>query len=258
MNRRDWIPMLSRLGWSILVLGSVVVLISAIQKKEGSLVSRVLVKVNPLPAGEILISEDDVLLIVERTFGHKIEGLPFSSLSMHQLENAVEEVPFVRNADVFIDAKDQVHIELDQREPVIRIMDNNDLNYYLDEKGIRMPLSKHMAARVLIATGNLPPYLSDFQSLEGNALADIFRLGMLIREDPFLGTMIEQIHTDNDGKVTLVPKIGDQKIKLGFPEKLGDKLERLKIFYEKVIPQAGWQKYRSVSLEFAGQLVCKK
>ncbi len=258
MNRTNIIPNLQRIGWLTLVLGSMVIIISAIQQKEGNMVQEVMVKINPLPQGELLVNEGDILLIVERTFGHQIVGLPLASISVDRLEKALEEDPFVLNADVFIDAQDQVHIELDQRQPFIRIMDNNGLNYYMDRYGVKMPLSKHVAARVLVATGNLPPYITDFREQEGNTLASIFELGTRIREDPFLQTMIEQIHVDESGKVGLVPKIGDQKIKLGLPTDLEDKLQRLKVFYEEIVPYQGWQKYKTVSLEFAGQLVCKK
>lgn len=258
MKRKETFSVITRLGWTVLVLGSLVILFSAIQKKEGNLVGAVTVKINPLPEGELLVSEKDVLLIIERTFGHQITGLPLASLSIGELERAVEKDPFVLNADVFIDAQNQVHIELDQRQPIIRIMDNNGLNYYMDELGNQLPLSKHVAARVLVATGNISPYLEDFREVKDQNLADVFQLGLLIWNDPFFRDMIEQIYTDTKGRVNLVPKIGDQTIRLGKPKDLEEKLDRLRVFYDEIIPREGWQKYSSVSLEFAGQLVCKK
>ncbi|MEZ4980905.1 MAG: hypothetical protein R2769_04815 [Saprospiraceae bacterium] len=50
--------------------------------------------------------------------------------------------------------------------------------------------------------------------------------------------MVEQIHV-HDKEFVLIPKIGKQKILLGTIDELQDKIDRLKIFYEKVMPREG-------------------
>jgi hypothetical protein len=30
------------------------------------------------------------------------------------------------------------------------------------------------------------------------------------------------------------------------------------VFYEKAIPEVGWNKYRTIDLEYDGQIICRK
>jgi len=139
----------------------------------------------------------------------------------------------------------------------LRIIDDNGLDYYLDSEGMKLPLSKHFTARVLVATGNIPPHSPDFLQRKKHLLKDLFQLAKLILADEFLKSLLEQIYV-NQGEFVLIPKVGDQKILLGKFENVEDKLERLNIFYQKGIPYEGWQKYKTINLKFKNQVVCGK
>ena len=56
-----------------------------------------------------------------------------------------------------------------------------------------MPLSKHFSARVLVATGNIPPYVLDYKGNIEDMLHHLYDLSMIIREDELLQPMIEQV-----------------------------------------------------------------
>ena len=59
--------------------------------------------------------------------------------------------------------------------------------------------------------------------------------------------------------VQLIPKLGDQIIDFGYPdENIQDKFKRLSVFYQDGLPYEGWNKYKSISLAFDGQVVAKK
>jgi cell division protein FtsQ len=136
--------------------------------------------------------------------------------------------------------------------------DNNGGNYYIDKNGVKMPTSKNFAARVMVATGNLPPYSDDFLDKRRNVLKDIFRVNQLIQSDDFFKNFFQQIYVSSVGDILLVPLVGDQKIVLGSVAHLDSKFNRLKTFYQKGMPYVGWNKYRTINLKYNGQVVCKK
>ena len=37
-----------------------------------------------------------------------------------------------------------------------------------------------------------------------------------------------------------------------------EKLDKLLVFYRKVMPEAGWDRYRRIDLEYNGQIVCQR
>ncbi len=258
MDRKELIRTLRRLFWVVLVFGAAAIVISAVERKENSPAARLDIRVEPLPDGHNLITPEDIQLSIERSFGFSLVGAPLGKIDVKRLEKVLEEDPFIRESDVFVDAQNQIHIEVEQRRPLLRVIDNNGLNYYLDESGHKMPLSKHFTARVLVATGNIPPHVPDFLKRDRHRLQDLYHLAHRLRDDPFFAALIEQVHVNNRGELTLAPKVGDQKIRFGYYENVEDKLENLKIFYKEALPYEGWQKYAAISVQYRGQVVAQK
>ena len=224
----DWNKTIMRMTWVVLGFLAIMLIISAVEKKEMSAATEVLIDVVPLPDGNRLIQKEDIRLTIDRSFGFPMEGLPLSALNVERIERILQEDPFIRNADVYVDAENRINISATQREPVLRIIDNNGLNYYLDQNGFKMPLSKHFSTSVLVASGNIPPHVPDFLERKKHILKDLFQLSEIIRADEFLYALVEQIYISNRGEFSLIPKIGRQKILFGRYKDANDKFNRLK------------------------------
>lgn len=249
--------MTKRLMWIALAFLVTALVFSMVAKKKTAIVKAVVVNVEPLSAEDYLINEADILLTIERSFGFPLETMPLGSVDIGRLERVLKEEPFVLEANAFIDAENVIKISIVQRQPILRVIDNNGFNYYLDKSAFKMPLSKHFSARVLVASGNIPPYMADFQKRKRHILKGLFDLAKRIKADPFLQPMIEQVYVNNRNELMLVPKVGKQKILFGKYTSVDDKLKRLEIFYTEAIPFEGWQKYKTIDLNFKGQIVAK-
>lgn len=247
-----------RFAWVAFLLLVAAILFSAIGKKKNSFADGVEVEVIALESGDKLISERDVRQALLRTFGNTLEGTELALLEIERMERVLEEDPFVLDAEIYVDQKNVLHVTIIQREPLVRVLDNNGGNYYLDNNGVKMPASKNFAARVLVATGNVAPYTPEFQKKRKSTLKDLFYLTQTLLKDDFLASFIQQVHVNNANEFILVPLIGDQKIILGSTRKLDDKLNRLKIFYQQGMPYEGWRKYGTINLKYSGQVVCKR
>ncbi len=255
MNNSEVFRMVKRFAWLGFFFLIAVAIISAVETKKGKSAKDIFIEIKELPDGDSLINQEDVKITIERSFGYNLLGIPVGEIDVARVERVLENDPFVLNADVFLDAKSQLHIEIEQREPILRIIDKNGLNYYLDENGMKMPLSKHFTARVLVATGNIPPFDVQFLQKKKHTLKDIFELTKTILADDFLEPLVEQVYVNNSNEYELSPIIGDQKILLGNMDNLDDKIFYLKTFYKEAIPYKGWQKYKIINLKFKGQVV---
>jgi cell division protein FtsQ len=249
---------LRKLGWIALLLVSLGAVFSAVEQKGESLAKEVVIDIKPLRNGERFIQPDDIRLLIERSFGYKMEGRSLVSIDVERLERVLEEDPFILDADAYLAANNKLKIRIIQREPILRVIDNNGFNYYLDINGVKMPPSPHFTARVLVATGNLPPYEPGFLEQKRNTLADAFRLTEILLQDEFFRPMIEQIHLSNRGEMILIPMVGGQKIAFGKFENTAEKLRNLRAFYKEILPYEGWRKYSEVSVQYAGQVVCRR
>lgn len=247
-----------RFAWVAFLLVVAVILFSAIGRKKNSFADGVEVMVIPLASGDKLISERDVRQALLRSFGNTLEGTELALLEVERMERVLEDDPFILDAETYVDQKTVLHVTITQREPLVRILDNNGGNYYLDKAGVKMPASKNFAARVLVATGNVAPYTEGFLKKKKSTLKDLYNLTQTLLQDEFLASFIQQVHINNAGDFILVPLIGDQKIVLGSTRRLEDKLNRLKIFYQQGMPYEGWRKYETINLKYNGQVVCKR
>jgi cell division protein FtsQ len=256
-KRMSWIirRLLSALGVLVLLL----IVWGAVRYKRTSLVSEVRITVVEDENGNRFVEENDIRDILFATFGHYVEGQTLEKINVQEVEAALEEDLFIQEADVYVDALNHVNIKVTQRQPMLRVMDVEDETYYLDADGTRIPHSTKYTSRVLVATGDVGLFKEGYLELEENRLNQVYHLAKKILDNPFLKVQIEQIHLDHSGDAVLVPKLGNHKIYFGNPaDNVEDKLQRLQVFYEEGLPYVGWEKYKSISLAFDGQVVAKK
>jgi len=248
----------TRLAWLFFLFIVAMIWLIARDRKANTFAEGLEVKVKPLASGDKLISERDVRQALLSAFGSDLENSDLASLEVERMERVLEMDPFVKNADAYIDQNNHLHVNIEQREPLLRVLDIRGGNYYLDATGKKMPPSKNFAARVMVATGNVSPYTPEFLEKKKSNLKDLFQLTQTLLADVFLADFVQQIHVNNAGEFILVPLVGDQKIILGSTRKLDDKLQRLKIFYQQGMPYEGWRKYETINLKYSGQVVCKR
>ncbi len=245
--------------WIGLLLLTAIFVMSAVQRRNVSPSSDIKIQIAPLEgADSTLVTKKDVIELLDKSFETNILGSNLEQIDVGRIERVLEKNAFVKNADVFIDSRNVVNIEILQRKPIMRILDSDGRSYYLDAKGHYMPPSEHYTARVIVATGFIPPHVPDFLDRKKYGLKDVFELVHLIQAQPFYDKMIEQIHVTQNSDILLIPKLGDQQILFGRFINAGDKLKRLKIFYDEALPYEGWDKYKLIDIRFDNQIVCQK
>jgi cell division protein FtsQ len=258
MDQSTFNQSVKRLVYASAFFGVTLLVVNFVNRREAAAVEGIVAHIEPLPDGNFLFTKEDVPKLLESRFEQPLTAMSLAQVDVERLERVLEEVPFIKEADAYLDAKGQVHLNLVQREPLLRVMDNNGLDYYLDRSGERMPPSEHYAARVLVATGNLPPHTPDFRQRARSLLKDVFDLAEMIHQDEFLRALIEQIYVNNKGEMVLAPKVGSQIIQFGRIRDAAEKLQRLKVFYREGLPYSGWDQYRAFDLRYKGQVVAKK
>ncbi len=251
--------MLTRMLWAVGGLLMGMVIISAVSQKRESIIGDISVNVEMLPDSSRLITEKDVITTLTRSIGRNIQGMPVGTLDLERVEERIlEKDPFIADADVYMDARNVLNVDIRQREPLLRIIDANGKTYYIDKEGKHMPTSVNFTARVPVANGYIPPFTPEYLRKKRHTLKSLYYFAKKIREDEFMNALTEQIFVTQKREFIIVPKLGKQKIFFGRYENMDDKFKRLKIFYEEGIPYEGWQKYKTINLKFDGQVVCKK
>jgi cell division protein FtsQ len=245
--------------WAALVIALLVSLSFVEHEQEQMRCKSLEVKIEP-EADLFFITRDNIVKELTAGKGEStLMGQPVVEFNVGKLENMLELNPFVLNAEVFIDIEGNLRVDVEQRRPVMRVMHHDGSGYYIDENGIKMPLSDSFTAHVPIATGNIYEKLEKTRdTVFSKAGRDVYRLGLYLDKNPFWMAMIEQVEVNAKGELVFIPKIADHLVVLGNAEGLDEKLTHLKIFYKKGLNKLGWDKYKVINLKYTGQIVCEK
>ena len=169
-------------------------------------------------------------------------------INLHEIESSIEKHPSIKDCDCYFLANSTMCIVVTQRRPIARIMTNKQ-NFYIDDRGEQMPISNFYTAHVPIITGNVKTEIIK---------TDLFNIIEQINSDSFWNAQIVQIEVEANGEYTLIPRAGRQRIELGTAENLDIKFQSLKALYLQVFNNNSWNKYKTISLKYDGQVVCTK
>ncbi len=201
------------------------------------------------------ISEEEVQnefnIIFPDSANRKVENI-----NLYTFEKHIKNNHFVANAEVYADMKGNVFIDIVQKEPLLRVINNNGVSYYLDINGKKMPLSDNFTARVPVATG----YIESIVDEEKDSVIQkqLFDLINFIRNDEFLLALCEQIHVNEKGEMEIVPKMSKHHFLIGDAADLNEKFKRMKIFINEVLRSDTVSNYTFVNLKYKNQIICAK
>ncbi len=239
-----------RIFLSILLLAVVAYLIVAItafsKKPEGLVCEDIeLVSVDSTEAG--FITKKEILNLLSTNKQNPI-GKNLDSINTIKLEQIIGGHPAIKRVDCFRTPSGKIGIDIEQRIPVLRVMASNGDDYFLDGEGSIIPARRNIA-HLAVVTGRVS---KEFASKE------LYKLGIFLQNNEFWNSQIEQINVVSGNNIEFVPRVGDHIIYMGKINGYEQKLERLKIFYQKVLNQVGWNKYSVINIEFSNQIVCTK
>jgi len=241
------------LVWLATVMSIMILLFLAIESKSLMPLKAVEVEIVEVPGQKQIVTEEIILNKLKAYLGFDVEAANIQDLNLVEVEHLIKTDDRVKDVEVFIDGAERVHIEIVQRKPVLRVMSDN-ANFYLDEEGNKIERIHGRAIRVPVATGELSAYSDDFLSEEyEGTLKEVFDLSLKLRDDKFLGALIEQIYVNELDEMVLIPKLGDEDLVFGGIEDADEKLRNIKDFYVHGMPKSGWNKFHTLTFKYKGK-----
>lgn len=193
------------------------------------------------------VSESDLVYILKKAGLNPIEK-SMNAINTDKIESVLLKNEMIARVEAYKTPSGIVKLEVEQKIPVLRVIGTSG-NYYVDNLGSTMPISRRYVAHVPIATGYVEKEL---------AITDLYKFALFLQENDFWNNQIEQIFIHQDNEVELIPRVGNHRIILGTFSDFEEKLDNLKLFYQKAIPKVGWEKYSVISLKYKDQIVCTK
>ena len=243
--------------WLTLIAGISALLFFSIMRKSNAEVKTLVVEIEKINDGEQLISEKEIKQILQLAAGKTITKANIKSLNLRKLEAKLNKDKRIQRADLYFDSKNRLHAHIIQKKPIMRVIEEEGGEYYLDENGKQVPVTRGSAVRVPLVTGIRDTFsLVNTKSDRPSKLKQVFDIMKYVAKDPFLTALIEQAHVEHDsiGDIVLIPKLGREKLIFGDASDIQAKFDNLKIFYRDGMPKLGWSRYKSLNLKYSHQV----
>ncbi len=177
-------------------------------------------------------------------------------IGLREIEERLRSIDFVLDAQVSRDLKGNLIVEIEQDQPIARLIGSNGDGGYISDDLDILGLSDSYSARVLLLTGPGADSLFSKQFIESEEGQEVCRFIQHINRDPFWKAQIAQLDFDEDLDMVLYAQVGKERFEFGQAKGFEEKLKKMKIFYEEIVPKKGWGHYRVVKLQYEGQIVC--
>ncbi len=193
------------------------------------------------------VGKEDLVYMLKHADLNPI-GVHLDRINTEEIEQTLLKNEMIARVEAYKTPSGRIKLEVKQKKPILRVVSPRG-DYYVDNSGKTMPVSRRYAVHVIVASGYVEKEL---------ATTDLYDFALFLQKNDFWNDQIDQIYIHPNNEVELIPKVGNHRIVLGSFENYKQKLDDLYSFYEKVIPKVGWNKYSIINLKYTNQIVCTK
>ncbi len=196
-----------------------------------------------------------------------IIGKKTSSIDIASIHKKLSDNTTVKEARVFTTIDGRCVIQIKERTPIARILNEDGSSFYLDTQGYTMATSPYSTAKVPVFTGAIqekmqPQSVMDISGNEVQSsktlLDDIFTLTQFIRNNEFWKAQVEHVYINTRHEFEIIPRVGNHRLQIGDITNLEMKFKKLLTFYANTLYTQDLNQYSSINVEYDGQVVCVK
>ncbi len=188
---------------------------------------------------EISYIENKILEIINSNEESKDINIPL-------LEDLIIDNNYIKKAEVYLDANDDLNVDISFRVPVVKLVDQGRV-YYLDSDGVKLPKLKTPTENTLVLTGM-------------NGSKRLTELGNMInemKENKYLTDIFGGVHFVSENLFLLSSKICDLGIIINNNFLFdSNKLKQLEMFLIYMSEKVGCDYCEEIDLRFDNQIIC--
>ena len=224
----------------LILIFSIGVLYTSNLKNNSRIINKIHVKI--IPNSSYFISADSI-----RNSINKYILTSKDSISLSRIEQEIDKNTYVEKSQVYLKIGQELNVDIKQKEPIARVITSDSI-FYLDKNSNFMSLSKLKSSNVPLIFG-----FSEYSDLKY-----LTEISLMIKKDEFLNKNISQIFIKDDQKIDLKIRGNNTIIEFGNNNRLKNKIQNLKAFYNRAISKNEIDKYKKINLRFENQVVVLK
>ncbi|TNE74483.1 FtsQ-type POTRA domain-containing protein [bacterium] len=175
------------------------------------------------------------------------------SVDLYAVINRIEQLPFIKRADIAIIPPSQLKITIEERKPIALLLQGT-AKALVDEDGLVMPQLHDKTPHVPLLYGFPVNRVND--TLKTKAFKQTARFLSALQNHPVGNATVSEVAwSDKDGVVAMSTENG---VKLIFgTEDPAETLESWEAFYAQIVPKVGIDNLAEVDLRYKGQVITR-
>lgn len=182
-----------------------------------------------------------------RSRGLDPHGQRLCDIDVQLIEDALRSHPLLQECECYRDAAGRVLIDLQQRTPVLHVLNREGQEFYVDSRAKPFDVPPGQAVRLPVVTGDVPR--SEADSILHGLVA------YLCEKGPWADS-ISQATILPGGGLEIALQSEDFLVYLGKTQDVSRKMQLFDKFYRRALWQIGTDKYSRIDLEFNNQVIC--
>jgi len=240
----------------VCALAGLFMLMGLVSKKADSQVCTSLKVV--VEGKETFIDQQDIVKLINDSYG-AVVGKELKAIQVERIEKALKKLPYVATASVHTDMDGLMQVTVRQREVILRVINKNGKEYYVDTDNKKIPVTLKYVPHVLVANGNIvESYNKPLEEVKSTMVKDLVKIVDHVRGDSLWENQIVQMYVNDQRDIELIPRVGKEVLILGNADSLAYKLDKLEIYYKNILPRVGTEAYKKVNVKYSGQIVCER
>jgi cell division protein FtsQ len=239
-------------AWLIVGSGLTVLLVAANSKEQKNVCKDLAITIKG--EGEnFYIDKHDIIGSLRYEADGRLVGRPVEEIDLAKLESQLEKSSWIRDAELYFDSRNVLHVIVFEREPIARVFSTTGHSFYIDSSGMRLPLLEKVSVRVPVVTNFTNA--RKLKAADSLVLTDLKSLCRYVNGHEFWSAQVAQIDIVGAHSYEIIPTVGNHIIRLGGAENLEQKFDRLLVYYRQVAGRVGIDKYAVLDARFDGQIV---
>lgn len=250
--------MLLTLMWLGVGVGMFTIIAAAMRVQDDSACAGYAINIKGASGGgSLFTSKEQIVKLLKEAAGGNIRGQRKSGFNLPGIEDLLEQSSWVYNAEIYFDNKDSLRVNVTERRPLARVFTTAGQSFYIDEAGKQIPLSDKVTLDVPVFTGY--PNNKIMKASDSSLLENMIAAASFINNDSFWAAQVSQIDIQPYGKdrwdMQMIPVVGNHRVDLGDGSEIASKFHRLYLFYDQVLKRTGFDKYKTVEVQYNGQVI---
>lgn len=193
-----------------------------------------------------------------------------ANIDINKIEKLLYTNPWIKTVDAYTGINGTMRIEVQQREALVRIINEGGESYYIDRDGKPMLWSGQCTPVVPIFTGNIhekyniwyrttvDEILKTDTLYAVTLLDDIFAMAKFISSNKMWTAQVAQVYVNENKEFEIIPVVGNHRILFGDATDMEEKFAKLEVFYREGLNKTDWNAYDTVNVKYKNQVVCSK